>query len=135
MVRTLLKSTFIYKKVPFLIKVVQAERYIHKSCEKIRGVNFKGKPAGLDSSKGWYICECIVAKVRPDYPYTIKEEWPPNVNQHFSTHEPLEIPKRKLFRYTKVERNPQREPKEMAKDVKQKLKNAYASGKDMTYGR
>lgn len=91
--QTLLEDSFEYKQVPFIVRVEVQDRYINGRTGETRGKNMYGAPAGLRrSSRAWTLCECVIARVRPDYPYSIRREWPENVEKHFHTVVPLEIP-------------------------------------------
>lgn len=109
----LLEDTFTFATVPFLVKVEREEMFIHGELEEIRAVDMYNRPAGVRMYKpfNWVKCECFVARVRPDYPYTVEEKWPKNVDKHETVVKPLEVPKKRgwlLRRYESVqERDPE----------------------------
>lgn len=89
--RTLLRDSFEFKTVPFIIVVEQKNMYINSSTGAVRKQTFAAEKEA-SGNKQLVDCEVIVARVRPDYPYTVQKEWPDNVDQHFITVFPLETP-------------------------------------------
>lgn len=131
--KTLLKDTFEFKTVPFLVEVEEREMFYHKDTGEIRTPNIKGHPRGMGRTPaGWRVCKARVARVRPDYPYRIEKEWPENVSKHFKDYELLEVPKKRssflgqlLHGDTREDREPERDAKEIAEGAIGKLKTAY----------
>lgn len=92
---TLLEDSFEFKGVPFLVKVQEREMYINAEKGRVTGVNMYGAPSGRDYvPAGWVMCDCIVAKVRPDYPFNAQNNFPDNVEKHHKAFEPLEYPEK-----------------------------------------
>lgn len=128
--KKLLEDTFEFEQTPFLVKVEERDMFVNPRDGRICGVNINGSPTCLGpreraSRRKWVICKAHVARVRPDYPYTIKKEWPDNVDQHFQAIELLEKPEKGWFFYSTKEREPQRDRQELAKAAIAKLKKAY----------
>lgn len=128
-----LEDTLTYKTVPYLVEVEDRDMFIHGKSGEVRGVNMRGAPTGMKSGgRAWKVCKCRVAKIRPDYPYSIKEEWPENVDQHFKVVDPFEVPTKGLIFYGTREADEEpREPKEMAEEVIDKLKTAYENREEV----
>lgn len=130
---TLLEDTFTFKTIPFLVEVEELDMFIDGESGETNGVNFHNAPTGHKTvpSKSWRICRCIIARVRPDYPYTIKQEWPENIDKHFHIVEPLEIPTKSegwIFTTWDVEQYQYKEDidvNKLAESVVDKMKTAY----------
>jgi len=133
----LLEDTFTYKQVPFLIKVEHRKMYIHAKNGEVRGTNIHGNPQGMHgNSRKWIQCECVVARVRPDYPYSIEnDEWE-HIDQHHKTIDPIEIPKKGLpFSYYAEQVKDgisDVNEQELAQETIEKLKSAYKNQKPAT---
>lgn len=131
--KVLLKDSFEFKTVPFLVKVERKDMFVNGDSGEIKGINIHNAPSGYDKkpSKSWVICDCLIARVRPDYPYTIKDEWPENVDKHFHTVELLEVPsKSKGLIFSKWDTEPNQDLddvniREMAEKTILKMKKAY----------
>lgn len=128
-IKTLLKDTFEYHRVPFLVTVEERYVYVNPKYFKNGLINKNKKGPQMFSwmeRRGWKRCRCNFARVRPDYPYNIRKEWPENVPQHFKTIELLEKHKRKLpFWWVKKPQDPEYTPQELAQLTITKLKKAY----------
>lgn len=130
---TLLEDSFEFQTVPFIVRVEVQERFVNGKTGESRGVNFHNAPTGMKRvpSKSWVICECVHARVRPDYPYTIREEWPENVDKHFHSIVPLEEPvKSRGLLFTSWDSERKRtiqdiDEKELAEKTITKMKQAY----------
>jgi len=108
--------------------------YIHATNGEVRGINIQGNPQGMQgNSRKWTQCECVVARVRPDYPYSMEnDEWE-HIDQHHKMIDPIEIPKKGLpFLYhaeqVKDDISDVDEQK-LAQETIEKLKSAYKNQK------
>lgn len=130
---TLLEDEFEFQTVPFIVRVEVQRRYIDGKTGESRGVNMYNAPTGMKKrpSKSWVICECVIARVRPDYPYTIDKEWPENLDKHFHTVVALEEPVKSrglIFTSWDTERKRTIEDVDeqaLAKKTVAKMKSAY----------
>lgn len=93
--RVLLKDEFEFQTVPFIVKVEVVERFVNAKTRELSKVCYDRTPQGYSRTpREWVICDLILCRVRPNYPYTIDKEWPENVDKHFHTVVPLESPAR-----------------------------------------
>lgn len=121
-----IKDSFKLFDVPFLIRVYDQKMYINGKNKEIRGINTKGNPSGLKGNgRKWLRCKCMVAKVRPDYPYNINNKWTNNIDKHVQVVEPYEIPERKFIFYGRKERTVDTTPSELAKAAINQIKSRF----------
>jgi hypothetical protein len=133
MPKTLLKDSFEFESVPFIVKAETRQRFVNwktREMEKLGGDI--SKKSGDRKTNPWVLCEMVLVRVRPDYPYSVEKEWPENVDMHFSTIVPIDVPKKEsvLFivpKYT-TERKQNIEDVKLQKAAEatiQKMKSAY----------
>lgn len=129
MVKTLHEETFEYKGIPFILIVEERDVFINPKTNEIRGQNIRERSTGLDSSRGWILCESIVSRIRPDYPYSLPDDkQAEKFEKHHKEYELLEKPKsRFLFGYKTVDREQERSVEELGEITIESLKNAYES--------
>lgn len=121
-----IKDDFKLNKIPFIVHVYDDDMYINGKSRDIKGINTRGNPAGLKGNgRHWVRCRCMVAKVRPDYPYTIKHEWTDDIDKHIEIVQPYEIPKRNIIFYSKKDRDVKTQPEELAEAAINKLKQRF----------
>lgn len=132
-----LEDSFRFKEVPFIVEVERTEMFIDGNDGSMNGVNVWGKPTGYGENdripKSKVICEVMHCRVRPDYPYPIRKEWPDDVDKHQHTVILLEEPvKSKGLIFTSWETERKRDAEsvdiqQMADETIEKLKDAYHS--------
>lgn len=115
----LLEDTFEYEGWEFLVTVEDTEMVINGRTNDIS--------RGYKDGFSWKWCDCRVANVRPNYGrFTTESEWPSNVDTHFKTVEPREVPKKGLLFWDTEELDSDpADPEHLAKLTIKKLKNAY----------
>lgn len=131
--RVLLEDEFEYQTVPFIVKVETVEKFVNAKTGEITSVSFDRTPPGYDRTpREWVICELVIGRVRPDYPFTIEKEWSDNVDKHFHTVVALDAPERvwKWKVFPTYEANRVREVDEVdsqaiAEKTIAKMKDAY----------
>ena len=114
-----------YTDIPFIVEVYDTEMYINGKSGDVRGVNIHGAPKGMKrGGRNWIVCECLVAKIRPDYPYPANKEYS-GVDKHVKIVEPYEIPNKGILFYSKEDRKVSLEPMELAEKAADKLKKRF----------
>lgn len=114
-----------YKDIPFVVEVYDVDMYINAKTGEIRGVNMYGAPTGMKrGSRKWVVCECLVANIRPDYPYSKNEEYD-GVDKHVRVVEPYEVPTRGIIFYGKENRTVDVEPMDLAEKAADRLKKRF----------
>lgn len=130
----ILEDTIEFKGVPFRVTVADRDMFINHKTGTAKRVNIHGYPVGMDyKPRGWVLCKCRVATIRPDYPYNMKE-WTKHVDTQHSLYTPFEVPTKGLIFYGKKDANPSKadlDPRGMAKAVIYKLKLAYDTERPM----
>lgn len=120
-----LKDKVEYKDIPFLVEVYDTDMYINAKTGGIRGINMHGAPTGMKrGGREWVVCECLIANIRPDYPYPKSDKYD-GVDKHVRVVEPYEIPKRGIIFYGKEERKVDMEPMDLAEKAADKLKRRF----------
>jgi len=93
----LFKDEFEFQTVPFIVKVEVKEKFVNVKTGEMTSVSYDNTPKGYNrATRNWAICDVIIGRVRPNYPYTIDKEWPENIDKHFHTVVALEKPTRVL---------------------------------------
>lgn len=114
-----------YKDMPFLVQVYDREMYINWKTGEIRGINMYNAPSGMkEAGKRWVICECMVANIRPNNPYSANDHYE-DIDKHARAVEPYEVPKRSLFSYSTKKREVETTPKELAQRAACKIKERF----------
>lgn len=135
---TLFKDEFEFKTVPFMVEVTVRDMYVNAENGSARGVNGYNAPTGMKEKPAeWVKCKCVVGTVRPDYPYTIDERWPENVDKHFQTVVALEKPEKSsgliFSSYSSVKERDvdDVDSEEVAKKTIAKMKSAYENRREV----
>lgn len=130
----LLEDSFDFLGVPFLVQVKEREMFVNAEEGRVAGVNMHGAPAGRERvPRGWVICDCIVAKVRPDYPFSASHDFPENAERQHIVVETLEYPEKSrdiLFKSWSAEPDTDRDDVDvnsLAESAIQKLINEVKS--------
>lgn len=114
-----------YENIPFLIEVYDTDMYINAKSGEVRGINMYGAPTGMKKGGwSWVVCNCLVANIRPDYPYSKNEEYS-EVDKHVRVVEPYEKPTKGIVFYGKEEQRVDVEPVEIAEKAAEKLKKRF----------
>lgn len=128
----LLEDELEFQTVPFLVKIEERVMFVNAETGECRVPNMYDAPKGLKKGgKMWVKCDCVIARIRPDYPYAVEKEWPENVDKHFSIVKLLDVPKKEkglLFTSYSSEQKQTRDDvdiQKMAKAVIAKMKKAY----------
>lgn len=135
---TLLQDSFEFKSVPYVVRVQVQTLLVNGETDEIHKDTMNNRPDGFLERRKWARCDCLVARVRPDYPYTEREEWPAETSQHFYSVLPLEWPRKSYKQiipsYNTVQVQDLSElskkeidyvAQELADEVVDKLKTAY----------